>query len=114
MRLMCRCLQVPPSAYYAWEDRPVSRRAQDNQRLLHRIREIHEDSRGVIGVPRMHEDLRHEGETVSRNRLARLMARNGIFGWPRRKRRRMGGPSSRPVHIINHLERDFSATEPSG
>lgn len=30
-----------------------------------RIREIREDSRGVIGAPRMHEDWPDEGETIS-------------------------------------------------
>ncbi len=38
-----------------------------------RIREINGDSRGIIGVPRMHEDLTNAGETASKNRIARLM-----------------------------------------
>lgn len=90
VRLMCRCLKVSASGYYAWQDREPSSRAQENARLVRRIREIHEDSRGVIGAPRMHEDLRDEGETVSLNRVARLMAAEQIQGWPRRKRRGFG------------------------
>ena len=87
---MCRCLGVSPSGYYDWQARPASTREQANQRLLRRIREIHEDSRGVIGAPRMQEDLVHEGETVSLNRVARLMARHGLQGWPRKKGRGRG------------------------
>ncbi|WP_163078620.1 IS3 family transposase, partial [Acinetobacter baumannii] len=83
--LMCGCLKVSASGYYAWQDREPSLRAQENARLVRRIREIHEDSRGVIGAPRMHEDLLDEGETVSLNRVARLMAAERIQGWPRRK-----------------------------
>ena len=64
VRLMCRCLKVSASGYYAWQDREPSPRAQENARLVRRIREIHEDSRGVIGAPRMHEDLLDEGETA--------------------------------------------------
>jgi putative transposase len=79
VRLMCRCLKVSPSGYYAWEARPPSKRARDNARLLERIGEIHEDSKGVIGAPRMHEDLTGEGETASLNRIARLMRANGLF-----------------------------------
>lgn len=110
---MCRCLQVSPSGYYAWVGRLPSARALDNARLLKRICEIHEDSKGVIGAPRMHEDLTHEGETASLNRIARLMASNGLYGWPRRRgRRRMGRPTERPVYVVNHLERDFTALEP--
>lgn len=110
---MCRCLNVSASGFYAWDGRKPSARASDNLRLLGRIRQIHEDSRGVIGAPRMQEDLQAEGETASLNRIARLMAAHGLYGWPRRKGRRWTGhTSTRPAHVANHLQRDFSALEP--
>lgn len=113
VRLMCRCLKVSASGYYAWQDREPSLRAQENARLVRRIREIHEDSRGVIGAPRMHEDLIDEGETISLNRVARLMATERIQGWPRRKKRGFGrAATSRPAGVKNLLERDFIALEP--
>tara|TARA_R110000787_G_scaffold187093_10_gene298902 strand:- start:3176 stop:4033 length:858 start_codon:yes stop_codon:yes gene_type:complete len=112
VRLMCRCLKVSPSGYYAWEVRAPSATAVDNDRLLERIREIHDDSRGVIGAGRMQEDLLHEGETASLNRIARLMAAHGIQGWPRKKRIGKGKPGLRPLGVANLLERDFTATEP--
>lgn len=111
--MMCRCLQVSPSGYYAWEARSPSSRQVDNERLLSRIREIHEDRRGTIGVPRMHEDLSHEGETASKNRIARLMSASGLQGWPRKKKRgQRAQPTLSPPGVENHLERDFSALEP--
>ena len=111
--MMCRLLKVSPSGYYDWEGRPPSARQIDNERLLRRIREIHEDSQGVIGAPRMHEDLTEEGETASKNRIARLMAVNGLQGWPRKKKRgQRGKPGLPPPGIRNHLERDFKALEP--
>lgn len=64
----------------------MSPRAADNARLLARIRTLHEASDSTIGAPRMHEDLGYEGETASLNRVARLMAANGLFGIPQRKR----------------------------
>lgn len=110
---MCRCLQVSPSGYYGWEQRLPSARAVDNDRLLVRIREIHVDSRGTIGAPRMQEDLTDEGETASVNRVARLMAVHGIQGWPRKKRRGMRGqPGLPPPGVVNRLQRDFNALEP--
>lgn len=112
VRLMCRCLKVSPSGYYAWAGRAPSARDQDNRRLLGRIQEIHADSGGTLGAPRIHEDLVAEGETASLNRVARLMSVHAIQGWPRKKRRGMGRPNARPVGIPNLLDRDFSALEP--
>ncbi len=110
---MCRCLRVSPSGYYGWATRRPSARQLDNERLLARIRELHDDSRGVMGAPRIHEDLTDEGETASLNRIARLMARHGIQGWPRKKRRGpRGRPGLSPPGVRNLLERDFTALEP--
>jgi putative transposase len=92
--------------------REPSARAKANARVLTRIREIHRDSRGAIGAPRMCEDLVDEGVTVGVNRVARLMAADGLQGWPRKNKRRMGRPGSRPNDVCNHLERDFTALEP--
>ena len=109
---MCRCLKESASGYYAWLSRPESARAKANHRLLSRIREIHDDSGGMIGSLRMHEDLVAEGVSASLNRVARLMAKHGIQVWPRKKRGRLGRQSYWPPGIRNHLERNFSALEP--
>lgn len=111
--MMCRCLKVSPSGFYAWEQRAPSARQLDNERLVKRIRDIYQGSGDTLGAGRMHEDLTDEGETASLNRVARLMAVNGLQGWPRRKHRgHKGRPSQRPDHVTNHLERDFTALEP--
>ncbi len=80
IRLMCRCLKVSASGYYEWSKRPASARQLDNERLVVRMRELHEDSRGTLGAGRMREDLAEEGETASLNRVARLMAADGLQG----------------------------------
>ena len=85
VQLMCRCLKVSTSGFHAWCKRPMSPTKTDNQRLLAKIRDRHAASDGVIGMPRMHEQLSYEGETASRNRIARLMARDGLFGVPQRR-----------------------------
>ena len=113
VRLMCRCLRVSTSGYYDWSKRLPSTRQLDNERLLDRIRELHEDSRGTLGAGRMQEDLADEGKVVSRNRVARLMAADGLQGWPRKKRRgQRGQPMLAPPDVRNWLERDFTAREP--
>jgi len=109
---MCRCLKISPNGYYAWASRNPSRRDVESARFLECIRDIHDDSGGIIGAPRMHEDLQAEGESISLNRVARLMAENGIQGWPRKKGRGRKRQTVRPAGIKNHLERDFTALEP--
>lgn len=84
--MMCQCLKVSASGYYAWEMRPVSVRQIDNERLLCRIRQIHADSQGILGAARVHEDLVNAGETAGKNRIAKLMAAAGIQDWSRKKK----------------------------
>ena len=111
VRMMCRCLKVSPSGYYDWRDRPPSPRALANERLLEQIRVIHTDSDGVMGAPRIWEELTYAGESCSPNRVARLMQKHGIQGIPQRRRWRKKDSGQRPDEIRNHLSRDFNATE---
>ncbi len=61
----------------------------------------------------MHEDLTDEGETASKNRVARLMASEGLQDWPRKKRKGQRGKPGLPLpQVRNLLERDFNALEP--
>ncbi|QBB70221.1 IS3 family transposase [Pseudolysobacter antarcticus] len=113
VQLMCRCLKVSSSGFHAWCKRPLSARAKDNQRLLVQIKALHSISDGVLGMPRMHEELSYAGETASPNRVARLMASNGLFGIPQRRAWRSKRSGVRPLHVRNHLQRDFSALEPN-
>ncbi len=113
VQLMCRCLRVSRSGFYGWNKRSMSPREVANRRLLGRIREHHAASDGVMGMPRMHEALTDEGETASPNRIARLMAKNGLYGIPQRRRWRHKPSGIRPAYVRNHLERDFSATAPN-
>lgn len=80
IRLMCRCLTVSSSGYYGWRIRVPSARSRDNQRLLGRIEALHAGSDGVLGAPRIWEDLRYAGESCSLNRVARLMHKQGLRG----------------------------------
>ncbi len=113
IRLMCRCLKTSHSGFHAWATRAHSKRAQDNTRLLGKIHQRHADSDGVMGAPRMHEELGYEGETASLNRVARLMAGAGLFGVPQKRRWRHKPSGVRPAHVRNHLQRDFAALEPN-
>ena len=113
IRLMCRCLRVSPSGYYGWVTRPLSVRAQENARLVSRMRGLHTEHDGVLGSPRMWEELRSAGERCGRHRVARLMRRAGLQGVPQRRRWRRKTAGLPPAGTQNYLERGFTATAPN-
>src|SRR4051812_26420187 len=68
--MMCRVFGVSRSGSHASASRPPSKRAVDDERLLERIREIHETNRKVYGSPRIHAEL-VLGDGEQRGRKAR-------------------------------------------
>ena len=110
VQMMCRCLKVSTSGYYAWRSRRPGPRAVANAVLLERIEAIHEASDQVKGSPRIFGELRSEGHACSVNRVARLMRVNGMRGIPQLKKWRKKPSAARPAGVENLLERDFSAT----
>ncbi len=85
--VMCRVLGVSRTGFHNWERRAPSDRALQDAWLTEKITQIHEASRGVYGVPRIHVELRMEHDVrVGRKRVARLMKAAGISGVSPRKR----------------------------
>jgi putative transposase len=89
IKTMCRVLGVSRSGFHAWENRAPSRRRREDERLVERIRAIHEENRKVYGSPRIHAELRlSDGVRVGRKRVERLMRQAGLSGLRPRKRGR--------------------------
>lgn len=78
-------LGVSRAGYYAWKDRPASARQRRDDELTSLIGQIHGESEGTYGWPRIHAELRHRGVRVSRKRVARLMRQAGLSGMVRRR-----------------------------
>jgi len=104
---------VSTSGYYAWRDRPPSKRTQVNQELVTEIRAIHAESRQTYGSPRIHAELFGRCFQVSKNRVIRLMRAEDIRS--KRKRKRKITTNSQHTYPIvpNLLQRDFQAKEPN-
>ena len=109
---MCRLLGVSASGYYAWQGRAPSTRAESDEALLDRIREIHRVSQGTYGAPRIHAELVAQGYAVGRKRVARLMRRAGLRGISRRKGTRTTIRDARARPAPDLVERDFTADAP--
>ncbi len=98
----CALLEVSRAAFYEWLRAIPSRRCRADQMLL---RAVHQDSRGTYGSPRVHAQLRKNGEICGENRIARLMQANGIVGKaPRRfKRTTIPGASATAVDLVKRV-----------
>lgn len=108
---MCNVLGVSRSGYYAWIEREPSNRDKQNEMLSHKIAEIHEQSRGTYGSPRVTEELEAQGFEVDRKRVARLMAKNGLSADPKPKYRNADAEPTAEL-AANVLDREFHVDEP--
>ena len=105
---LCRVAGVSRSSFYAWRTRCPSPQQRSDEVLLSEIRQIHETSRCTYGSPRVWGQLRRAGHRVSRKRVARLMAADGLIGAHARRRWRRGR-DPRMVPAPDLLQRDFTA-----
>ena len=110
---MCRVLNVSRSGYYAWCNRKPSARVVEDERLADKITDIHTNSRGTYGVPRVHAELVEDDECVGRKRIARLMRDRGLRGVCRRKwvTTTVRHRDDRPAPDL--VNRAFTATAPN-
>lgn len=111
--LMCEVLGVSCSGYYAWRDRPPSRRSQEDARLLDEIRTVHQEGRESYGSPKIHRILGQRGVRCGHKRIVRLMRGAGLNAKRIRcyKRTTRANPSHTPAP--NRLNQQFSATAPN-
>ena len=81
---MARLLAVSTSGYYAWRKRAAATeptpRQQRRADLAVKILDVHADSDGTYGSPRVTSELRDRGETVNEKTVAAIMAEIGIEG----------------------------------
>ncbi len=107
---MCKVLKVSVSGYYYWLKHPISSRTVKEQALLVDIDRIYNDSKKRYGSPRIASELREQGLSVSRPRVARLMRKANLKSIIRKKYRVQTTDSNHAYAIAeNHLNRDFSA-----
>lgn len=111
---LCKVLDVSPSGYFAWKDRPASLRQREDLVLLAHVRSAFTLSHETYGSPRMTHELREQGLAAGRRRVARLMRESGLKArQPRRFRRTTDSGHAFPV-APNHLDQNFTAAGPDG
>jgi putative transposase len=110
---ICDALGVSASAYYQRKTGQRSERAVADERLLELIVQTHKDNYFAYGYRKMWKTLLRAGESVSRCRVQRLMASNGIQGAKRRgKPWRTTIPDPNTARRPDLVNRDFTASAP--
>jgi transposase InsO family protein len=111
--ILCRCLAVTRSGFYAWHRRPESTRSRDDRRLKVLVRTSVDESQQRYGSPRIHEDLIEQQEQVSRTRVIRLMQEAGLIARAR-KRYKVTTMSDHDQPVAaNLLDQQFEAAAPN-
>ncbi|MCW2951001.1 MAG: Integrase catalytic region [Conexibacter sp.] len=110
---ICRVLGVSASAYYQRASGQRSRRAVGDERLLEQIQQVHAANYHCYGYRRTWKALKRQGVEVGRDRIKRLMRREGIQGAKRRGRPwRTTIPDPTAQRRPDLVNRDFTADHP--
>lgn len=110
---LCRLLGVTRQGYYAYAGRPPSPRLEREVALQQSVQQVHAESRGTYGSPRVLAALRQRGERVGKRRVERALRSMGLRG--RSPRRWRSTTRANPAHPVvgNTLDRDFTASRPN-
>jgi len=107
--ILCRCLRVTRSGFYASQRRPPSRHAEQDNRLRVLVRTSFDESERRYGSPRILKDLLEQEVPVSRKRVIRLMQEDGLKARVR-KRFKATTMSDHDLPVAtNLLDRQFTA-----
>ncbi len=111
--LMRRIMSVSASGYYAWLDRPLSKRAREEGRLEVEIRAAHKRTRKTYGPERLQHELAEHGIRVGICRIKRIRRKLGL----RCKQQRKFKATTDSRHTLpvaeNILGQQFVAYEPN-
>ena len=108
---MCQLLEVSRSGFYAWNERPPSKRKVDNGEILKLAKKSHEESNEIYGIDKILEDVREKIQ-CGRNRLYGIMKKNGIYSKrPRKYKATTNSKHDLPV-AENLLNQDFKVLLP--
>lgn len=110
---MCQVLEVSKSGYYRYCQYQLNAQEQHDKQLLAVIKDIHRESRGLYGSPRIYAELKAQKIECGKHKVARLMKENKLQG--KAHRRQKWNPCVHYDYPIgqDHLKRQFNWTAPN-
>jgi transposase InsO family protein len=104
---------VERSGYYAWLKRKPGKRAVSNDELDKKIMAIFKKHLSRYGAKRITDELRDEGETYGKNRVARRMKHLGLRAKAKKKFKVTTDSKHNLPIAPNLLNRDFTTRSPN-
>jgi putative transposase len=102
-------MRVSRPGFYCWKNRPSSPDTTALKKVV--VKSIHEESKGTYGYPRITQEMKRRGFSISHNTVFKYMKELSISGIPKRQRNR-----SRSIKVQegrNLLQRNFKAEAPN-
>jgi transposase InsO family protein len=103
----CELFEVSRAAYYQRRRGAPSARELSDAELTVKIKEIHAESAGTYGSPRVHKELVHQGVACGRRRVTRLMRRAGLEGRCKKRWRKTTIPDPAAEQAKDLIQRHF-------
>ena len=112
--MLCEALGVSRSGFYAWLNRPRSRRSLEDETLGQQARLSFIDSDRTYGARRVWRDVLEAGYPCGLHRIERLMRIQALRARPRRRSMPVdSGERSTAAIAPNLLAREFEASAPN-
>lgn len=111
--LVGQLLGVSSSGYYAWQDRPLSRRDKDELRLELEVKAAHQRTRQTYGSERLQHDLAEHGINAGICRIKRIRRKLGLYCKQKRKFKATTGSGHKLPVAGNVLGQQFQVKAPN-
>jgi putative transposase len=111
--VMSRMMSVSASGYYAWKDRPLSKRAQEELRLEIEIKAADRRTKQTYGAERLQCDLADHGVQVGICRIKRIRTKLGLRCKQKRKFKATTYSNHNLPVAENLLNQQFQVGEPN-
>lgn len=111
--LMARVFDVSVSGYHAWAERPLSKRAQEDERLSVAIRAAHRRTRQTYGAECLQPELAADGFRAGVGRIKRPWRQMNLRCKQKRKFKATTNSNHRLPVAENLLNQRFVATRPN-